>query len=54
MYCLAVEGSERAMSVLEALIATNGSGMWHENVDGLLALLEALASDLKLQMVMYN
>ena len=48
-----VEDSDRAMSILEAMIATSGSVMWHENLDGLLVLLEAFASDLKLQMVMY-
>jgi len=47
-----VEDSERAMSILEALMATSDSVMWHENVDGLLVLLEALALDLKLHMVM--
>jgi len=48
-----IEGSERAMSILEALIPTSGSVMWHENLDGLLVLLERLASDLRLQMVLY-
>ena len=46
-----VKDSERAMSILQALMCTCGSTMWHENVDGLLVLLESLASDLKLKMV---
>jgi len=48
-----VEDSERAVSVLEALMSTSGSVMWRENVNGLLILLESLASDLKLKMVIY-
>lgn len=48
-----VEDSERAMSVLEALMSASGSTMWSENVDGLLLLLESLATDLKLKMVIY-
>jgi len=48
-----VEDNDRAMCILEALIATDGSVVWHENLDGLLILLETFASDLKLQMVMY-
>ena len=47
-----IEDNNRAMSVLEALMATTGSVVWRENLDGLLVLLEAFASDLKLQMVM--
>jgi len=48
-----VEGNERAMSILQALMSTSGPVVWHENLDGLLVLLEALASELRLQMVMY-
>jgi len=46
-----VKDSERAMSILQALMCTCGSTMWHENVDGLLVLLESFTSDLKLKMV---
>ena len=50
---ISIEGSERAMTILHALMSATGSVMWHENVDGLTVLLETLASDLSLQMVMY-
>ena len=48
-----IADNDRAMSILEALIAAHGSDVWSENLDGLLVLLEAFASDLKLHMVMY-
>ena len=41
------------MSIIETLISVDGSTIWHENLVGLLVLLEAFASDLKLQMVIY-
>jgi len=49
----AVEGSERAVSILQAVMSTTGSVMWRENLDGLMVLLDALASDLRLQMVIH-
>jgi len=48
-----VEGSEKAMFILPTLISTTGSVVWHENLDGLIVLMDSLASDLRLQMVMY-
>ena len=53
VFTFSAEDSERALAILQTLLATSDSVMWRENLDGLLVLLESLACDLKLQMVIY-